>query len=279
MGFPIRKEGHAFVLVQFLQYCLLGFIRYSEYAVTYVYFERKVQIEQENNKLLQEQLLQQRIMIALEQAKMKAMEESNRFMLRMYAAQIHPHFLHNGFSLMHASALQHQDELLEKTVVYLSSIMDYALQCSQSDVPVVLIRRELNYLENMVALIRLKHSSEKCVLFTLEGTIRGRAIPPFLFITIVENALKHGEVSIKDPVKINLNVSNDILYFSCSNKKKQVVHHVTSGGTGLLNVEKRLSILFPESYSLSTDNTGDYFHLNLMIKYDKHRSTEVYAFG
>jgi two-component system, LytTR family, sensor kinase len=279
IGFPIRKEGHAFILVQFAQYCLLGFVRYSEYAITYVYFQRKVQVEQENNKLLQEQILQQRAMAAMEQAKMKAMEESNRFMLRMYAAQIHPHFLHNGFSLMQSRALHHQDELLEKAVTYLSSIMDYALQCSRSDMPVVLLRRELDYLESMIALVHLKHHSEECLLFTLEGNIRGLAIPPFLFITIVENAIKHGEVSAEDPVRISLKISNSIIYFTCSNKKKRVIHDVTSNGTGLLNVEKRLSILFPNNYSLKTDNTGDYFHLNLIIKYDKHRTTEMYGLG
>jgi two-component sensor histidine kinase len=46
-------------------------------------------------------------------------------------------------------------------------------------------------------------------------------IIPFVLITLVENAFKHGDLQKQEyPINIKLDINRNKLYFYCSNKKK-----------------------------------------------------------
>ena len=72
-------------------------------------------------------------------------------------------------------------------------------------------------------------------------------IAPFILITFIENAFKHGVGSThkKSFVKIDLTLQDEVLTLSIVNSKP-VNAKKTIGGLGLINVRKRLAVLYPE---------------------------------
>lgn len=75
-------------------------------------------------------------------------------------------------------------------------------------------------------------------------------IPPLLFISFVENAIKHNPES-DSYVNLSFSTMSDRLHFECENPKLRLFHTKKIGGIGLVNVKRRLDLLFGADYKLS----------------------------
>jgi two-component system LytT family sensor kinase len=88
-----------------------------------------------------------------------------------------------------------------------------------------------------------------------------------LLIPFVENAIKHGiDPKTKSIIDISLKVEAKNLYFKVSNTIHQGAYGLTDepSGFGLDNLKKRLSILYPNTYTLETKEEKGYF-ISLLI--------------
>ncbi len=75
-----------------------------------------------------------------------------------------------------------------------------------------------------------------------------------LLIPLIENAFKHGIGLIHDPeIDIRLLVDQRELHLSVHNKYNDKVHDTRdkTSGIGLVNLERRLKILYPQKHSMS----------------------------
>jgi sensor histidine kinase YesM len=113
---------------------------------------------------------------------------------------------------------------------------------------------------------QLRFENTLQVHFNLSGDPNGQRILPFVLITLVENAFKHGELkSTENPVKIDLDVcANGKLHFVCSNRKKTGPKELSTG-IGLDNTRKRLELAYGENYALFIKNQRDIFTVDLTI--------------
>lgn len=179
-------------------------------------------------------------------------------------AQINPHFLHNTLNFLYAKSLPYSSELSEG-ILTLSDIMRYALsQGNQRDGKAPL-KDEIEHVHNVIKISQLRYSNQLKVNFEVLGNVNGATIIPFVLITLVENAFKHGDLKNPDhPIDIKLEVKANQLYFYCRNKKKYGPTQLSTG-IGLENIKKRLELAYGEAYKFTVRDETDFYTTELTI--------------
>ncbi len=200
-------------------------------------------------------------MIRKEQLEKQAVEAE----LYYLKAQINPHFLFNTLNNIHTLVYK-QAATAPEAVQRLASLMRYMIY--ESNAHTVPLSRELDYLQDYIALQQLRYKQSPVVHLDTAGAIASCSIAPLLFIHLLENAYKHSPARLEPgDVRVKVEVKENTLTFSIQNP---VEHHLDDvleepGGVGLPNVKKRLALLYPEQHRLEINNTGDAFSVLLTI--------------
>ena len=300
--------------LQFIQPVLLAyFILAVYYVVTFLFFTNtKFELSVHNTKLQQEFtvgvmvfsyvissifIIGSSLLIAyltylrddkkqrkvLEEQKMQLEVEKSQANFNFLKAQINPHFLHNTLNFLYAKSLPYSTELSEG-ILTLSDIMRYALGPAAKDGKVML-KDEIEHVRNVIKINQLRFSNNLNVQFDVEGVVNGATIIPFVLITIVENAFKHGDLkSSNEPITIKLKVAEQDFFdvgvqpvavvikkeqekqltFYCRNKKKAGPKEISTG-IGLDNIKKQLDLTYGRNYSLQVKDDAEFYTAELSI--------------
>ncbi|MDI9364489.1 MAG: histidine kinase [Flavobacterium sp.] len=179
-------------------------------------------------------------------------------------AQINPHFLHNTLNFFYAKSLPYSQELSDG-ILTLSQIMRYALSKDNAIDGKVLLKDEIEHLRDVIKINQLRFSNNLNVNFEVHGIVGEVMMIPFVLITIVENAFKHGDLKNPEyPIKIKLTVEDDVLTFVCKNKKKTGPKELSTG-IGLDNTKKRLAMVYRNRYSINIIDEADFYTTELII--------------
>lgn len=226
------------------------FMQYTIFAVGYSYFVYSL----ERQKRIQELELNNR------QLEIQQLHTEFNFL----KAQINPHFLYNTLNTLFAHA-QYYSEELANNILKLSEIMRYSIEGLDKDNGMVNLKNEIHYLHNLIDIHQLRFSNELQIDFTVTGSVGDHKIPPLVFITFVENALKYGELKNRNhPLIIRLDASPEKIYFYCQNRKKKKVIEKSSG-IGIQNVLRRLDVSFKGKYDVVTTNEEEFYTLELTL--------------
>jgi two-component system, LytTR family, sensor kinase len=200
----------------------------------------------------------------LEAQKMQLEVEKSQANFNFLKAQINPHFLHNTLNFLYAKSLPYSSELSEG-ILTLSDIMRYALSEGNAKDGKAPLKDEIEHVRNVIKINQLRFSNNLNVKFDVEGVVNGATIIPFVLITLVENAFKHGDLkSTEHPIDINLLIKDSKLYFYCRNKKKNGPKELSTG-IGLDNIQKRLDLAYRKDYSLNIKDEADFYTTELTI--------------
>lgn len=207
-------------------------------------------------KLYQKGMMDKLLIYELEQSKTYAE-------LEQLKNQINPHFLFN--MLNNANVLTKKDpEKASQVLMKLSDLLRYQLYDSARDK--VLLTSDIHFLEDFLNLEKVRRDSFD-FLISKEGDLSGVQIPPLLFISFVENAVKHNNDATKSSyVNLYFDVRNDELFFKCINSKPMLKSVNNTGGLGLTNVKRRLELLFPATHSLNIEDGSERYCVTLTIK-------------
>lgn len=207
-------------------------------------------------KLFQKGMMDKQLIYELEQSKTYAE-------LEQLKNQINPHFLFN--MLNNANVLTKKDpDKASQVLMKLSDLLRYQLYDSARDT--VLLTSDIHFLEDFLNLEKVRRDSFD-FLISKEGDLSGVQIPPLLFISFVENAVKHNnDATNTSYVNLYFNVRNNELLFKCINSKPILKSTNHTGGLGLTNIKRRLELLFPASYSLKIVDNQDVYCVTLTIK-------------
>lgn len=187
--------------------------------------------------------------------------------LRFLKSQINPHFLFNTLNSLYALTLKKSDNAPD-IVLKLSEMMRYMLyECNE---PLVFLSKEVHYIKNYLELEKLRQGEKIDISFNVEGTISDQKIAPLMFMSFIENCFKHGLGNNISPgfVNISLIVDGNDLEVVIKNSKPQSMPkplHPRSGGIGLVNVKRRLNILYPKKYSLDIEDAPNTYTVDLKI--------------
>lgn len=196
-----------------------------------------------------------------EQVNRKLKEEVVKAELSFLKSQINPHFLYNTLNYVYSLAIPVSDQLAN-AVLRLSDLMRYTLNDSPDGK--VSLDKEVEYLESYVALFKMRFEPKFYVDFITEG-ISDQKIASLILIPFVENAFKHGVVNDEaQPVRIKLKVQHKRLSFEVSNK----ISHAQkdhSSGVGMVNIHRRLDLIYPEKHELLISNNGNTYKSTLIL--------------
>ncbi|MFZ1678111.1 MAG: histidine kinase [Saprospiraceae bacterium] len=177
--------------------------------------------------------------------------------IKFLKSQINPHFLFNTLNSLYALTLKKSDKAPE-IVIKLSEMMRYMLyECNERRVP---LQKEVNYIENYLAMEKLRQSGHADIQFKVEGMISDQTIAPLIFIPFLENSFKHGiNHQISDGyVHVVMKVLDEKLLLRILNSKPNqavIPLEKQNGGIGLANVRRRLSLLYPNQYKLDIEES------------------------
>lgn len=185
--------------------------------------------------------------------------------LAFLKSQVSPHFLFNTLNNIYA-LIAIDTTSAQDSVLKLSKLMRYLLY--ESEHGIVLLSHEISFMTHYIDLMKLRLSPKVHLTIDFPETFPDREVPPLLFVPFIENAFKHG-VSYRDPsfIRVAMHVTETSLVFTCENSNFPVppTDDRQGGGIGLRNVQKRLALLFGNSYQLSIDNQDDVYKVNLVI--------------
>jgi hypothetical protein len=179
--------------------------------------------------------------------------------------QISPHFffntLNNIYSLIGINTQDSQEAVLK-----LSRLMRYLLY--ESEQGEIKLGHEIEFMNNYIDLMRLRLSEKVKLDVSFPASYDDMAIPPLLFISIIENAFKHG-ISYREKsfITVTMEVSKEMITFSCVNSLIAKPDRVKekSAGIGLENLKKRLVLLFPNRHELKIEDKNDVFEVLVRI--------------
>jgi len=210
---------------------------------------------------LREGLKQRKI---LEAQKMQLEKEKSEANLNFLKAQINPHFLHNTLNFLYAKSIPYSPELSEG-ILTLSDIMRYALSEGNAREGKAPLKDEIEHVRNVIKINQLRFSNKLNVNFEVSGIVDGAMIIPFVLITLVENAFKHGDLQKQEyPIDIKLNVNKNKLYFYCRDKKKTGPKEISTG-IGLENIRKRLDLAYGDNYKFMVKDDAEFYTTELTI--------------
>lgn len=203
--------------------------------------------------------------------KQELVTETMQSELRFLKSQINPHFLFNTLNSLYALTLKKSD-LAPDIVLKLSEMMRYMLyECNEKWVP---LSKEVNYIANYLELERIRQGSRVDIHYKVDGLVSDQKIAPLMFIPFIENCFKHGlgnQIS-KGFVNIWLDVRGNELDLQIENSKAEAMPkqlHPRSGGIGLVNVRRRLELLYPDRYKLQVEDAPSTYTVRLHLRMEE----------
>ena len=179
-------------------------------------------------------------------------------------SQISPHFIFNILNNIVALVRLKSDEL-EPTVMKLSALMQYMLYETDKKVS---LKNEIQYLENYIELQKQRFGDFIKISADFRIPSENLVIEPMLLICFVENAFKHGEGLIEDPmINIELHCDKSKLFFNVQNKFNDLDNGAKdkTSGIGLVNVRRRLALLYPGKHTLVVNQSEGIFYVLLQL--------------
>ncbi|HLX91908.1 MAG TPA: histidine kinase [Puia sp.] len=185
--------------------------------------------------------------------------------LSLLRSQVSPHFMFNVLNNMVSLARKRSDQL-EPSLIKLSALMRYMLY--EADEDKVPLEKEIEYLQSYIDLQQQRFGQKVKVNVKVDAFDSRLDIEPMLLIPFVENAFKHGTGLIEDAqIDIDLRSMNNVLQFMVRNKFNSTSSEVKdkTSGIGLVNVKRRLNLLYGKNHTLLITQNGDWFVISLQL--------------
>ena len=172
-----------------------------------------------------------------------------------------------GFKIIvNYSLVYKKSEDAPEAVMKMSSIMRYMLYDATTDK--VLLEKEIEYLKSFIELEKLRIRHKDFVELNISGNVEGRTIAPMLLFPFVENAFKHGSRNMTNPgIRITLAIEPQQIRFEVSNhlRKNASPSKDQVGGIGLINIRRRLNLLYPGKHQLEINSDEIAFNIQLIL--------------
>lgn len=187
--------------------------------------------------------------------------------LQFLKSQINPHFLFNNLNNLYVHAIDNSPET-PNIIIELSSVLRYMLyDCKEQYTP---LEKEISNLKHYTALNKLQIGDRGTIGFTVEGTPDDFVMAPLILIVFVENAFKHSAASQSEDIDISIKIKVDadgFLEFYCKNSYLPTTNiDKLDKGIGLLNVKKRLELLYDNAHDLNISQTGSEYEVSLSMQ-------------
>lgn len=200
-----------------------------------------------------------------ENQKQKLKTELQEIELKNLKSQLNPHFLFNTLNNIYA-LIPICQEKAQKTVHELSQLLRYTLYNNENkEVP---LEKEFYFIKNYISLMSLRLNSNVKLSVNINDTdCAGKKIAPLLFISLIENAFKHGISSDKTSfINIDIRIFDNTVNCHVENSLFPKKDNDKSGsGIGITNLKRQLEILYDGRYTLNIKKDDERYTADLSI--------------
>lgn len=205
--------------------------------------------------------------IYLEKAKSVQLEAD----LRNLKSQLNPHFLFNTLNNIY-SLIAIDSNRAQEAVHRLSNLLRYVMY--DNNEKFVPIDKELEFTKNYIDLMKLRLSPNVKLNVLIESKGSTDIIASLMFMTLIENAFKHGINNIQDSF-INISILVDpgkgILCTVENSLVERENNMEERTGIGLANLSRRLDLLYPDKHEFIAEKRTDSFFTLLRIDFGKQK--------
>jgi hypothetical protein len=198
--------------------------------------------------------------------RMRELERANtEAELQQIKSQLNPHFLFNSLNNIYALIAFDPD----KAQLALHDLCDMLrYQLYEANRELIPLQKEVEFVRSYCDLMRLRMAPNVTVNLDLADESGRTMIAPLLFVSIVENAFKHG-VSPSEPSYISVSIAADRGRIECTVRNSDFPkrdNDRSGSGIGIENLRRRLELLYPGTHTFRTERMGSEFIAQLTLK-------------
>lgn len=241
---------------------IVFYTQFAIYSLGFYFFNLLIQKQKESKLLLEKNLTLQKNLL----------QSENDFL----RAQINPLFLYNSLNYFYAETFETLPKVGD-SIMMLSDIMRYSLTDFSANNGLANLDEEIENIKNIISINKSRFDNTLQIQLHLQGNPEGKKIVPMMFITLVENLFKHGDLQdATNPAHIACTIDevNKKVTFITTNKKSGV-KNVVPGGLGTSNIKKRLELLYGDGFELNFKEEVAIYKATLVIPYFENKITTV----
>jgi len=194
---------------------------------------------------------------------LKLAKENIQLEFNFLKAQLNPHFLFNTMNNIYGLIMSGDKERSANLVSRLSELLRYILYDSNEDsMP---LAKEVKLLNDYIELEKVRLNYTK-VIFDYSTDDDSYEIAPLLLMPLIENAFKFSADRPGSFISIFLDIFNGKLRFTVDNDIERQRIKPDSGGIGLKNLRKRLSLYYPDRHWYESPASDTTYSVNLTIQ-------------
>lgn len=192
---------------------------------------------------------------ALEIEKLK--KEKLEAQLSLLKQQISPHFLFNSLSTLRTMVTE---ETSKKYINNLANVYRYLLNLNENDL--VSLKDELAFTDSYLSILQERYEEALQIQNLIPTDVQHKKIPPLALQLLIENAIKHNEISVKNPLHIKLELIDE-RQIVISNNVQPKLSKDESTGKGLNNIRLRYKILADET--IKVERSEEVFKVSIPV--------------
>ena len=171
--------------------------------------------------------------------------ETSQVQLQNLKNQINPHFLFNNLSVLSSLVYSDQDKAVD-FINQLSKVYRYVLENRESELAT--LDSEMTFIDSYIFLLQIRFQKNIQFDISIEKELLTLLLPPMSLQILVENAIKHNEISSEQPLNIKLFTEKN--YLVVQNNFQLRKNHEPSSKTGLQNIKDRYEFFTKEEVEI-----------------------------
>ncbi len=186
--------------------------------------------------------------------------------LKYLKAQVHPHFL--LVTLSNLEAIARKDPVKAAPgIEKISEILNFILY--ECNFPRIRVNKEIEQIRSFIDLQELNFSKKTEINYSVIGPTIEVTIAPLLIFTIVEFFFKNSRDDNEAESKLNIFVEifHNIFNFRMESENFHIGESDFENDTGIINLTKRLNILYKNKSELSFRNSDNKTMVQLTLTY------------
>lgn len=184
--------------------------------------------------------------------------ESLQAQLQNLKDQINPHFLFNNMSVLSSLVYKDQDKAVD-FINQLSKVYRYLLDTRSSEL--VSLKEELLFIQSYTYLLQIRFDKNLIFNITIPEEKKSNLIPPMALQILIENAIKHNEISSELPLTVEIKITNNKL--EVRNNLQLRSDNEISSKTGLRNIRDRYKFFTEQAVEVM--ETNEFFTVKLPL--------------
>ena len=208
---------------------------------------------------------QQRIIVENEELR----TESVRHQYESLKNQLNPHMLFNSLNTLLSLIRESPTKAIDYTQE-LSRVLRYPLQ--DDDRRSVTLAEEMQFADAYIYLMKMRYEDNLRFDIHIDQSMNSMLLPPMSVQLLIENAIKHNEISNRNPLTISIRTEGGML--SVSNRIQPKRLTPAGPGIGLDNLAIRYNLLWQQEIQISAENGIFSVRLPLQQPRNDYESTD-----